>query len=88
MVDTDNFIRQALDHLLPDADKVKASSKRTNEALTAKEREACLEIALTDDCAHVVQNTRESCPTWRTFARMLFEDYGWSLSILRMYLNW
>lgn len=37
----------------------------------------------TSDNTRAIESTQESNPTWRIFARMLFEDYGWPLKFFR-----
>ncbi|KAF9455625.1 hypothetical protein BDZ94DRAFT_1316018 [Collybia nuda] len=83
VIDTQNFVRQGLDHFLP-TDDAYTNQKRTAEALeTAERKEAYLDLVFTGDGPRVVASTRDSNPTWRIFARTLSKDYGWSFKNFR-----
>ncbi|KAF9460294.1 hypothetical protein BDZ94DRAFT_1311668 [Collybia nuda] len=82
VVNTQNSICQGLDHLRPRIVDTNANGKQMNEALQTG-RPAYLSLSRNSNRINVLPITQDPQPTWRTFARLLFKDYGCLLKDFR-----
>jgi hypothetical protein len=84
IVDTQNFIRQGLEHLSPNPPDTNANGKRANAALEGMEnRERYLEIALAGERSRLHIYVEDLDPIWRALTRELSRTFGWPFQCFR-----